>query len=115
MAMRENMPGLARPVRMVDKSSRATDTAFSIFSSASKRASSIICAAPLPPKREVPPHRYALQRHQRESFSLLLCVATLRFVVSANHVFPSSGNQRPDFLPCDRSGDIAVYQQVEHQ
>ena len=48
MAIRENMPGLARPVRMVDRSSRATDTAFSIFSSASKRASSIICAVPLP-------------------------------------------------------------------
>src|SRR6516225_11193991 len=41
------MPGLARPVRIVDKSSRATDTAFSIFSSASKRASSIICVFPL--------------------------------------------------------------------
>jgi hypothetical protein len=41
MTMRENMPGLARPVRIDDKSSRATDTAFSIFSSASKIASSI--------------------------------------------------------------------------
>src|SRR5215213_7591507 len=35
------MPGLARPVRIDDRSSRATDTAFSIFSSASKRVSSI--------------------------------------------------------------------------
>src|SRR6201988_646870 len=43
--MRENMPGLARPVLMVDRSSRPTDTAFSIFSSASKRVSSIM--APL--------------------------------------------------------------------
>ena len=33
--------GLARPVRIDDRSSRATDTAFSIFSSASKRVSSI--------------------------------------------------------------------------
>src|ERR1700739_2545014 len=47
MTIRENMPGLARPVRMVDNSSRATDSAFSIFSSASKRASSIICVFPL--------------------------------------------------------------------
>jgi len=42
MTMRENMLGFARPVRMVDKSSRPTETAFSIFSSASKRVSSII-------------------------------------------------------------------------
>src|ERR1700761_3393455 len=45
--MRENMLGLARPVRMVDKSSRPTDTAFSLFSSGSKRVSSIM--APLLP------------------------------------------------------------------
>src|SRR5262249_7464171 len=49
MVIRANIPGLARPVRIVDRSSRATDTAFSIFSSASKRASSIICAAPALP------------------------------------------------------------------
>ena len=36
------MPGLARPVRMPAKSSLATSTAFSIFSSASRRVSSII-------------------------------------------------------------------------
>src|SRR4029453_9255314 len=36
------MPGLARPVRMPAKSSLATSTAFSIFSSASKSVSSII-------------------------------------------------------------------------
>src|SRR6185369_3842989 len=41
MWMRENMPGFARPVRIDERSSRATDTAFSIFSSASKRVSSI--------------------------------------------------------------------------
>src|SRR5581483_6693600 len=35
------MPGLARPVRIDARSSRATATAFSIFSSASKRVSSI--------------------------------------------------------------------------
>src|SRR5437867_3459137 len=39
--MRENMPGLARPVRIAPRSSLATATAFSIFSSASKSASSI--------------------------------------------------------------------------
>src|ERR1700761_9644069 len=43
--MRLNMLGFARPVRIVERSSRLTDTAFSIFSSASKRVSSII--APL--------------------------------------------------------------------
>src|SRR3990170_5223995 len=37
----ENIAGLARPVRIVAKSSLATETAFSIFSSASKRVSSI--------------------------------------------------------------------------
>src|ERR1700727_2142036 len=42
--MRLNMLGFARPVRMVDRSSRLTATAFSIFSSASKRVSSIMCA-----------------------------------------------------------------------
>src|SRR5271154_5185307 len=75
MTIRENMPGLARPVRIVDKSSRATDTAFSIFSSASKRTSSIICPA----------------------------------------AFPSGGDQRPDLLTSDRTGDIPVGQQVEHE
>src|ERR1700742_5407388 len=48
MTIRLNMLGLARPVRMVDRSSRLTDTAFSIFSSASKRVSSIISAPRLP-------------------------------------------------------------------
>src|ERR1700750_3216887 len=43
--MRLNMLGVPRPVRIVDNSSRLTPTAFSIFSSASKRVSSII--APL--------------------------------------------------------------------
>src|SRR5215813_5630807 len=39
--MRENMPGVARPVRMAANSSFANSTARSIFSSASKRVSSI--------------------------------------------------------------------------
>src|ERR1700712_2897847 len=47
MVRRENMPGLARPVRMDDRSSRATETAFSIFSSASKRVSSIKVSSPV--------------------------------------------------------------------
>src|SRR3954447_8056962 len=38
------MDGFARPVRMDVMSSRATETAFSIFSSASKRVSSITSA-----------------------------------------------------------------------
>src|SRR3954471_19773732 len=38
------MPGFARPVRMVAKSSLATSIAFSIFSSASRRVSSITVA-----------------------------------------------------------------------
>src|SRR5918998_2829119 len=41
------MAGLARPVRTVARSSLATDTALSIFSSASKRVSSIT-ATPCP-------------------------------------------------------------------
>ena len=48
--MRENIPGLARPVRMDDRSSRATDTAFSIFSSASKRVSSITAYSLIGPR-----------------------------------------------------------------
>src|SRR3954451_21243065 len=39
-----NMAGVARPVRMTAKSSFATSTAFSIFSSASRRVSSITVA-----------------------------------------------------------------------
>ena len=39
--MLANIAGLARPVRMAAKSSRATPTALSIFSSASSRVSSI--------------------------------------------------------------------------
>src|SRR4051794_8010873 len=39
-----NMAGLARPVRMAAKSSLATSTALSIFSSASRRVSSITAA-----------------------------------------------------------------------
>src|ERR1700736_3059439 len=39
------MPGFARPVRIDAKSSRATATAFSIFSSASKRVSSITASS----------------------------------------------------------------------
>src|SRR5882757_9863780 len=42
--MRENIEGFARPVRTVLRSSRVTATAFSIFSSASKRVSSITAA-----------------------------------------------------------------------
>jgi len=37
----ENIAAFARPVRIVEKSSLATSTALSIFSSASKRVSSI--------------------------------------------------------------------------
>jgi hypothetical protein len=44
MTILENIAGLARPVRTVARSSLATDTAFSIFSSASKRVSSITAA-----------------------------------------------------------------------
>ena len=40
--MRENMFGVARPVRTLARSSLATETAFSIFSSASKSVSSIM-------------------------------------------------------------------------
>ena len=39
------MPGLARPVRMPAKSSLATSTALSIFSSASNSVSSIMALA----------------------------------------------------------------------
>src|ERR1700712_3489323 len=76
------MPGLARPVRIEAMSSRATDTAFSIFSSASKRVSSI--------KMHLP--------------SLALVV-------------PSSvgGDQCSDLLTCDRSRDISIGEEVEHE
>ena len=43
--MRANMAGVARPVRMAANSSLAWSTARSIFSSASKRVSSIISSA----------------------------------------------------------------------
>src|SRR5687767_4822361 len=43
--IRANMAGVARPVRMVANSSFAWSTARSIFSSASKRVSSIISSA----------------------------------------------------------------------
>src|SRR4051794_885951 len=42
--MRLNIAGLARPVRTPPRSSLATLTAFSIFSSASRSVSSIMCA-----------------------------------------------------------------------
>src|SRR6202012_5391970 len=89
--MRENMLGLARPVRMVDRSSRPTDTAFSIFSSASKRVSSIM-------------------------FAPLLLIAALCLVAGA-HVCaaPSGSDQRSDLLTCNRASNIAIGQQVEHQ
>src|ERR1700677_1138246 len=108
MTIRENMPGLARPVRIVDKSSRATDTAFSIFSSASKRASSIIFAAPS--------HRCALHRRRRGSCAPLLLIAALCIVAGGDHrVFPSGGDQRSDLLTSDRTLDIPIGQQVEHE
>src|SRR6476646_11040977 len=94
MLTRANMPGLARPVRIVDRSSRATDTAFSIFSSASKRVSSITSPFPV-----------AVARPWRPT-----PVATAR-----PGVHQSGGDQRSDLLTCDRSGDIAVDEQVEHQ
>src|SRR5436190_23234642 len=46
MMMRENIPGVARPVRIVANSSLANSIARSIFSSASKRVSSITASPP---------------------------------------------------------------------
>ena len=94
---RENMPGLARPVRMDDRSSRATDTAFSIFSSASKRVSSITvhllhlrCAS------------FTAARHAHPA---------LMFLAGAGALVTSV----PDLLTCDRTRDIAIREQVEYQ
>src|ERR1700751_6067132 len=89
--MRENMPGLARTVRMVDKSSRPTDTAFSIFSSASKRVSSIM--APL------------------------LLIAALCIVAGCHlaPLLPLGSDQRSDLLTRNRASNIAIGKQVEHQ
>src|SRR6478736_7908496 len=89
MLTRANMPGLARPVRIEDRSSRATDTAFSIFSSASKIVSSITSPFPVAVARP------------------------WRLAPVAGH--PSGGDQCSDLLTCDRTGDIAVDEQVEHQ
>ena len=49
--MREKMLGVARPVRTEANSSFATETAFSIFSSASKSVSSITACPCLPNDR----------------------------------------------------------------
>src|SRR5690606_28724805 len=46
--MRENMPGVARPVRIAASSSLPNSTARSIFSSASNRVSSIKVSPPPP-------------------------------------------------------------------
>src|SRR5947209_7607911 len=74
------MLGLARPVRMDPRSSFATETAFSIFSSASKSASSITTVSS-----------------------------------TASSVIRSGPNQCADLLTGHRTGDIALYQKIEHQ
>src|SRR5215203_1085997 len=89
-----NMPGLARPVRMVPKSSRATETAFSIFSSASKSVSSITLVSVFCRVRSLVALRTPVGRRGRR-----------RSGVGADH--------RADLLTVDRAGDVALLGQVE--
>src|SRR5690242_7387426 len=88
------MPGVARPVRIPAKSSLATSTAFSIFSSASRRVSSIMLG----------------------SFSGALVRDTSRGVVSLAHAPSRSrgrrgspgGDQRPDPLTTQGVHHVAL-------
>src|SRR6516162_11436948 len=81
------MAGCARPVRMTANSSLATATAFSIFSSASKRVSSIT-AAPVPS---------------------LACPRLL----TAGVGILRPADQRADLLPAYCSHDVTLFHQVE--
>src|SRR3954469_3675237 len=86
-----NIEGAPRPVRTEPRSSRATDKALSIRSSASSRVSSITglsssVAAGVPPSSSLLPTGHS----------------------------GGLADQRADPLTCDRPGDVAVLQQVEH-
>src|SRR3954471_23409432 len=87
-----NIDGAARPVRTEPRSSRATDRALSIRSSASSRVSSITGLSSC--RRDVPPGLVCGCRPAGASGRL--------------------ADQRPDLLTCDRTRDVAVLQQVEH-
>src|SRR5882757_6147815 len=82
------MDGCARPVRMVPNSSLATTTAFSIFSSASRRVSSITAA----------PVRF-------------LC---LHAPAADGSVIPRPAYQGADLLTAHRPRDVALFHQVEN-
>src|SRR5580658_2447670 len=85
------MLGCARPVRMMLKSSLATVTALSIFSSASRRVSSIIVRL----------------RYARHAYVSLVRVAT-----SVGHWLPV--NKRADLLAADGPDDVPFAHQGEH-
>src|SRR5215471_13581249 len=80
------MAGCARPVRMTANSSLATATAFSIFSSASRRTSSITAA---------PVHRVLSRR------------------LAAGASIGRLADQRADLLPAYCSHDVTLLHQVE--
>src|SRR6478752_5434869 len=90
------MPGWARPVRMPAKASLATSTAFSIFSSASNKVSSIIGAALL---------------HICHAAGAAVGSSVSNGAGRRAHcarAASAGGDQRADALPEERAGDVAV-------
>src|SRR4051794_12841227 len=87
---RENIDGFALPVRTADRSSLAKDTAFSIFSSASRRVSSIT-ATPV---------------------VFVLCTA----IPPGLGALPVGGgtHQCADPLTTHRTGNVPLGEQIEH-
>src|ERR1044071_6399330 len=96
MLMRLNIEGVARPVRTEERFSFATETAFSIFSSASRRVSSITtapcsaCSCLNPGPGEIPP-------------GLEGRTAT------------GGAHQGADLLTTDRSRDVPLGEEVEDE
>src|SRR3954471_5251332 len=100
-----NIDGAARPGRTEPRSSRATDRALSIRSSASSRVSSITGSLLL---RRLPPYWPG-------------GVAAWAWTTSGDRrPYPVAGgsdrltDQGADLLTCDRACDVAVLEQVEH-
>src|SRR6266536_1760476 len=94
-----NMPGRARPVRMMLKSSLATETALSIFASASRSVSSIIV-------------RLRFTRHALAS----LAVRPPQPARSCLILLPpiQAGDQRADLLAADGPDDVPLAHEREH-
>src|SRR5690606_6205375 len=103
-----NSEGCARPVRIVAKSSLPTETAFSIFSSASRRVSSITMT-PSPCVCRL----YSRGSPTEPGHVTGIVSRTLR-PTDIDDGFDVGGDQGADLLAPDRPGDAVIHIEAEH-